>query len=256
MEDQNHRSSDIARLTNREREALRGWMERKSAKEIALDLGVSHHAIEKRLKTARLKLGVGSSLAAARRLAEAEGLSERYQQAAAQRAEVPAAAQARQRWRPQPRMMGVIAMLLAAAAILALSQQTAPEAASPPATASTAEERIAASTRRTFATLDRDGSGFLEPPESPIIKFAILNTNADKGQVANLVLNNNDPGGAKDKLTIETSGVRLTGSDSAEQFYRETDRDGDGKISYAEFHKWSAAQLASIFLDLAAHRKP
>lgn len=256
MEDQNHRGSDIARLTDREREALRGWMERKSAKEIALDLGVSHHAIEKRLKTARLKLGVGSSLEAARLLAEAEGLSERYQQTGAQRAEVPAAALVQQRWRPQPRMMGVIAMLLAAAAILALSQQTAPQAASPTATASSAEERIAASTRRTFAMLDENQSGFLEPPESPIIQFAVIDKEGTAAAVARVLNKARGRANGEAKPAIAASGIKLAGSDSAEQFYREADRDSDGKVSYAEFHQWSAAQLASIGMDLAAARTP
>ncbi|MDP1026430.1 EF-hand domain-containing protein [Sphingomonas sp. KR1UV-12] len=40
---------------------------------MALDLGISPHAVEKRLKMARTKLGLSSSLAAARLLAEAEG---------------------------------------------------------------------------------------------------------------------------------------------------------------------------------------
>lgn len=52
----------------------------KSAKEIAVDLGISHHAVEKRLKMARTKLGATSSLEAARMLGEAE----RYGQAVPQ----------------------------------------------------------------------------------------------------------------------------------------------------------------------------
>ena len=47
----------ITRLTEREKEALRRWLGHKTAKEIALDLGISHHAVEKRLKMARVKLG-------------------------------------------------------------------------------------------------------------------------------------------------------------------------------------------------------
>ena len=62
-----------ARLTAKERECLHLWLEHKTAKEIALDLGISHHAVEKRLKMARSKLNVATSLEAARVLAEAEG---------------------------------------------------------------------------------------------------------------------------------------------------------------------------------------
>ena len=65
--------AEIARLTERERECLRHWLEHKTAKEIALDIGISHHAVEKRLKMARTKLGVATSLDAARILAQSEG---------------------------------------------------------------------------------------------------------------------------------------------------------------------------------------
>ena len=63
----------LARLTEREKVCLRQWLQHKSAKEIAADLGISHHAVEKRLKMARTKLGATSSLEAARMLGEAEG---------------------------------------------------------------------------------------------------------------------------------------------------------------------------------------
>ncbi|WP_137681000.1 helix-turn-helix domain-containing protein [Aurantiacibacter suaedae] len=63
----------LARLTEREKVCLREWLQHKSAKEIAADLQISHHAVEKRLKMARTKLGTTSSLQAARLLNEAEG---------------------------------------------------------------------------------------------------------------------------------------------------------------------------------------
>src|SRR4051812_5687317 len=63
----------LSRLTEREKVSLRLWLQHKSAKEIAAELGISHHAVEKRLKMARTKLGATSSLAAARMLGEAEG---------------------------------------------------------------------------------------------------------------------------------------------------------------------------------------
>src|SRR5947209_3351143 len=63
----------LSRLTEREKVCLRQWLQHKSAKEIAADLGISHHAVEKRLKMARTKVGAASSLEAARMLAEAEG---------------------------------------------------------------------------------------------------------------------------------------------------------------------------------------
>ncbi|MEL7689907.1 helix-turn-helix transcriptional regulator [Citromicrobium bathyomarinum] len=63
----------VARLTDKERECLRLWLGHATAKEIAIRLGVTHHAVEKRLKSARHKLGVASSLEAARIFARAEG---------------------------------------------------------------------------------------------------------------------------------------------------------------------------------------
>ena len=69
MDDRN----SLSRLTEREKVCLRQWLQHKSAKEIAADLGISHHAVEKRLKMARIKLGAASSLEAARMLVEAEG---------------------------------------------------------------------------------------------------------------------------------------------------------------------------------------
>ncbi|ABC62534.1 two-component signal transduction histidine kinase [Erythrobacter litoralis HTCC2594] len=62
----------VEKLTEREKVCLREWLQHKSAKEIAIDLGITHHAVEKRLKMARLKLNVGSSLEAARILAAYE----------------------------------------------------------------------------------------------------------------------------------------------------------------------------------------
>lgn len=63
----------LSKLTEREKVCLRQWLQHKSAKEIAADLRISHHAVEKRLKMARIKLGASSSLEAARMLGVAEG---------------------------------------------------------------------------------------------------------------------------------------------------------------------------------------
>ena len=58
----------LARLTDNEKECLRRRLRQQTAKEMALELGVSPHAVEKRLKMARAKLGLSSSLEAARLL--------------------------------------------------------------------------------------------------------------------------------------------------------------------------------------------
>jgi DNA-binding CsgD family transcriptional regulator len=83
----------LARLTEREKDCLRRRLLHQTAKEMALELGVSPHAVEKRLKTARAKLGVGSSLEAARKLAALEG----YQRLGAQSPDLAMAASATQK---------------------------------------------------------------------------------------------------------------------------------------------------------------
>jgi DNA-binding CsgD family transcriptional regulator len=60
------------RLTEPQRIALRLFMERKTAKQIALELGITPKAVELRLKGARDALGVASSADAARWLAATE----------------------------------------------------------------------------------------------------------------------------------------------------------------------------------------
>lgn len=63
--DENTRAA-ILRLTVAERECLGRCLNHQTAKQMALDLGISPHAVEKRLKMARTKLGLSSSLEAAK----------------------------------------------------------------------------------------------------------------------------------------------------------------------------------------------
>jgi DNA-binding CsgD family transcriptional regulator len=62
----------LEKLTEAQREVLRRWNERKSAKEIAIELGITHWAVNERLRTARRALRVGTSQEAARLLVQAE----------------------------------------------------------------------------------------------------------------------------------------------------------------------------------------
>jgi DNA-binding CsgD family transcriptional regulator len=55
-------------LTRRQLQCLEGFWARKSAKVIAVELGITHHSVEKHLLAARQALGVGSSIEAARRV--------------------------------------------------------------------------------------------------------------------------------------------------------------------------------------------
>jgi DNA-binding CsgD family transcriptional regulator len=65
-------------LTERQRQCLEGALELRSAKEIALELGISHHAVEKHLRLAREKLGAATTAEAARRFALLEGKDKPY----------------------------------------------------------------------------------------------------------------------------------------------------------------------------------
>ena len=63
----------LSELTDREKDVLRLLAASHDAKSAAAKLGLSVHTVNERLRTARQKLGVSSSRAAARLLAEAEG---------------------------------------------------------------------------------------------------------------------------------------------------------------------------------------
>jgi DNA-binding CsgD family transcriptional regulator len=111
----------LSRLTEREKVCLRQWLQHKSAKEIAADLGISHHAVEKRLKMARTKLGAASSLEAARVLGKAEG----YGQAVPQSPDLVSDALPLHSAFTRPAVLGVAIMILVGAIVLGLLLQPA-----------------------------------------------------------------------------------------------------------------------------------
>jgi DNA-binding CsgD family transcriptional regulator len=65
-------------LSEREKETLRLLLQGHDAKSIAVALGLSVHTVNERLREARRKLGVGSSRAAARLLAQVEAQSPNF----------------------------------------------------------------------------------------------------------------------------------------------------------------------------------
>ena len=111
----------LSKLTEREKVCLRQWLQHKSAKEIALDLGISHHAVEKRLKMARIKLGATSSLEAARMLRESEG----YGQMVAQSPDLVSDALPPHSAFTRPAVLGVAIMILVGAIVSGLLLQPA-----------------------------------------------------------------------------------------------------------------------------------
>ena len=56
----------IAALTDRQIACIQGVAQHKTAKEIAIELGISNHAVEKHLKVVRKKLGTETTLEALR----------------------------------------------------------------------------------------------------------------------------------------------------------------------------------------------
>lgn len=237
----------IARLTEREKECLRAWLGRKTAKEIALDLDISHHAVEKRLKMARIKLNVTSSLEAAHLLAEAEG----YQHLGAHSADLEAPVDSGQRSGSHAKTLGVATMSILVAATLALAMQASGTQESYGALPSSGagknvgyrgyrpedmvqptEAEIAVITQTTFDYLDEDKSGFLEGRESPV----------SPPSTPQPVYENDGHGNA-----VDTGAVRqMTTKEATDGFYELADKDGDGRVSYPEYHDWSRGTLVRI----------
>lgn len=213
----------IDRLTDNEKECLRRRLLPQTAKEMALELGVSPHAVEKRLKMARTKLGLSSSLQAARLLVQSE--SSLQSQALVPHASDLAAplppahpdpvSGDRRRW-----WIGGIAMSITiAAAALALtlhggpaSRQSAPapqqkmkmyDGPFVPAT----PEQATAFLAQSFATMDKDKSGYLEANEAPR---------------ASVSMNN----GPRKEVGAEQGG---------RMFLARFDSNGDGKVSKDEY---------------------
>ena len=240
----------IARLTAKERECLRLWLEHKTAKEIALELGISHHAVEKRLKMARAKLDVATSLEAARVLAQAEG----YDRPVTGPPDLPPPAVPHKAWRLPTIALGGIAMLLT----LVLAVALAPASPSSEATEvadQTREIELDGDLERIFDELDRNASGFLEAPESPFVTLTFEDRDSGTGTEIGgtekaMVFQDRAPG---EKLAEALTGTVVLGAaDDPEQlaaFYDEADTDGDGRISFREYHSWSRASLAELGIE-------
>ncbi len=171
----------LARLTANEKECLRRRLLPQTAKEMAIDLGVSPHAVEKRLKMARAKLGVSSSVAAARLLASVE----RYDPPVPYSPDLsrgPGLEEAEHRAAPVIGLRSRSALfkgsiMLIAFWLIALASQDAQAPVSPPsspkvehlqdiATRKVGMNEAAAFIRMGFPAKDKDGSGYLDPGEA------------------------------------------------------------------------------------------
>jgi DNA-binding CsgD family transcriptional regulator len=237
-------TSAIERLTEKERECLRLWLEHKTAKEIALQLDVSHHAVEKRLKMARTKLGVATSLEAARVLARAEG----YDRPVTGSPDLPPPPVTRKSRQLPTIVFGALAMFVTLVAALAL----APTTPAPETVDQTREIELNGNSEKIFDELDKNGSGFLEKPESPFVTlvFEDRDTMSDGGESTTDAA----------VFTDAEQGEMLTGTatlgDASDQvqlaeFYDAADTDKDGRISFREYTSWSRARLAELGIEIS-----
>ena len=258
----------LARLTANEKECLRRRLQQQTAKEMALELGVSPHAVEKRLKMARTKLGLSSSLEAARLLAASEG----YQRTGAHLADLVTAPRRRQKRLIGLTVVGGIAMSIFAAALIAFTAQapssggvapldpgevapspsgggapTAPprDNQGRPTTANGMPVRymgppdpadmvtpspaeIAMVVTTTFSIMDQDHSGFIEADEVPGV-----------GEERK-IYNRDEQGNVTD--TGRT--VTVTAEQARAQYLAMIDKNGDGKIDFSEFRGWGTPNIA------------
>ena len=245
-------TSALARLTANEKECLRRRLLPQTAKEMAIDLGISPHAVEKRLKMARAKLGLASSLEAARLLVAAEGYGRSGPQASdlaqnPQTANVPdAAGMSSQDTGPIARrirpafLWGTILMILIAIGLLALAAQepaTTPPASglpviqttdTPPGKAVNVEDvkmrpatpdEIRAFVAESFDLMDKNHSGFIERGEAPAAGIGFTHPPGDQA--------------SKDGKTSW-----ITGTAGQALWISNGDKDGDGKMSKDEYIAW------------------
>jgi len=262
----------LARLTDNERECLRRRLRQQTAKEMALDLGVSPHAVEKRLKMARAKLGLSSSLEAARLLAA----SEEYQRTGPQAADLPAASRARQnRFHQSLAWRSLIVIFAAAATLLLVAQFTGnldqgrvaplpgpsdvaeiPEPARTPQPAppkratlwgtSESIEMVEATPTEmhmtittTFTVIDADKSGFIEPEETMLM---------EKGDVVERVIYRRDENG-KVEPTGEVRRVSL--AQARAEYIAQGDTNDDGRWDFAEYRELEKRNLARLGIPAA-----
>jgi DNA-binding CsgD family transcriptional regulator len=222
----------LARLTDNEKQCLRRRLQQQTAKEMALELGVSPHAVEKRLKMARTKLGLSSSLEAARLLVA----TERYQQTGPQPADLHPAAPAPEKRFDRPLIFGGLVMILVTAAILALAAQSssAPVGEAKPDTfrmLSASEfvdgtpEELRAYAEERFRTMDQDGSGFVERGEAPVPKIRLIETSWE------------GPGKPTREWIEEqqSKAVPLDPVMAKAAFIANGDANADGKLSFDEY---------------------
>jgi DNA-binding CsgD family transcriptional regulator len=249
----------LARLTDNEKECLRRRLQQQTAKEMALDLGVSPHAVEKRLKMARAKLGLSSSLDAARLLVASEG----YQLTGPQVSDLELKLSQRNTRPLRVLALGALSMTILVAAAIALAVQAPGSGVAPvdaggvtpvppptrvnPADAEPAimrdfkPEDMAQATpaeiqiivRDSFANMDKNRSGYIEPEEFPVgvvrdghIERPIFTRDGD---------GNVEPTGEVRRVSVEQAQA---------EYLAPRDKNGNGKVDFIEYMRWEAPIMA------------
>ena len=205
----------LARLTDSEKRSLRARLDGATAKQIALAHGVSPHAIEKRLKMARAKLGVSSSLEVARLLAASEASVRLVPHAPA----LPPSGRAHQVEQAPPpgTRKEIMPMLLLALSAALLPQASVPSDSrgqtavpvDPAAYRAATPAEVRAYVAASFRGLDKDRSGYVERSEAPMIDLL-------------------DP-------AQQPSVTEVRGRPGQALWIGMLDTDGDGRVSEAEF---------------------
>ena len=112
------------------------------------------------------------------------------------------------------------------------------------------EIEIDGNAERIFDELDKDHSGFLESPESPFVTLVF--EDRDTGAEQAMAFEDREPG--KQLAEAFTGTAVLGAADDPEQlaaFYDDADTDGDGRISFREYHGWSRARLAELGIEIS-----
>lgn len=257
----------LARLTENEKQCLRRRLQHLTAKEMAIELGISPHAVEKRLKMARTKTGLSSSLEAARLL---EALEKGYGRTIphASALEIGPAETERGEGADPPLetgrvprryallVSGAFLMILFATALAIALQSSAPSGASPtgeraaPVAHSVrpvimehfepsemvkvTPTEIALMIESTFPVIDKNGDGYIEADEA-LVEAPVPGTDEIEQPIF-----------VKDKRgNVETSGTRRISVEQARAEYIATaDTNRDGRLDYAEFRTWMTPIIA------------
>lgn len=233
-------------LTQAEIDCLMRVLDHRTAKQIALEVGITHHAVEKRLKRAREKLGAQSSLEAARWAAEYYGRAVygssdlEPQKRKAEFSSMPSVMVGR-KWRFQAMMTTTLALSL----MLAGSNSPEPQSKADIATAleNTLEQEFAIADAN-FERLDADSSGFIEKEEfiSPFSEYlvklqqdplsarsartGVVRFEADEVQIRYV-------DEAEEEAVIRLKDKRIT--ERRQVKFGLIDRDEDGRIDQTEF---------------------